>query len=429
MKKLSLNRIKTIFVISLFFWPSMLSISVAQAQTGSLGCCTITCDGVPHSTSESETDCPLTVSRGEGKSDCTGVFYPNQQAAIPNGEKCIDSSIDSSNSLGASLPKFSNPLDNPKLAVSIPGFLKFRNIYCEAVGKGQICSIPWLADYISALYRYGIGSLIIFAVIVMMIGGVVWLTAGGNESKITDAKKWISGSLFGILIAVSSYMILNIVNPALTNLSPIKISSVDREDLPDYTDYAGLIEEEKNGETLKDNFKKAPKNISYIEVDTLSGKRKIQVDETIVEQTKKAFTDMKNAGFNVKEISDYRPDGNPKKSCHVHGLAIDINASSNYCVDCWKTKGMKVGNFYRPANNPGAGKDYTASDLSMTEKTIVQIWKNAGWCWGGDWKSFKDYMHFSAPSCRNGVECGAPGKFDFSKSVKDNHSKLGVTYP
>lgn len=136
----------------------------------------------------------------------------------------------------ASMPKLSNTISNPKLSVSIPGFAKFRSITCsitidEQNKQVQECKIPWLADYINALYKYGISALMILAVIVIMIAGVIWITSGGDSKKIADAKSWIGGSLLGVLIAVSAFMILNIVNPALTTLSPLKIKTIQKKDV------------------------------------------------------------------------------------------------------------------------------------------------------------------------------------------------------
>lgn len=128
--------------------------------------------------------------------------------------------------LGASTPKISPPIDFPKLNVKLPG-LNFDKAVCTS----SECSNNWLAEYIEALYQYGIGIIGILAVITMMIGGIVWVTAAGNDQRIGDAKKWIGGSLMGVLIALTSYIILNMVNPALTELSPIKIAYIEKIDL------------------------------------------------------------------------------------------------------------------------------------------------------------------------------------------------------
>jgi hypothetical protein len=132
--------------------------------------------------------------------------------------------------LGASTPKISAPLDNPKLSVRIPG-LNFDKAVCTE----KECSNNWIATYIVAIYKYGISTIGILAVIIIMIGGIIWLTAGGNQQRVADAKKWIGGSLMGVLIAFTSYVILNMVNPALTELSPIKLAYIANIDLEPIT--------------------------------------------------------------------------------------------------------------------------------------------------------------------------------------------------
>jgi hypothetical protein len=122
--------------------------------------------------------------------------------------------------LGASTLKIkTSPISIPKISVSIPN-LTFRDATCTDTD----CSVPWIADYIISLYKYGIGIIGILAVITIMIGGVIWLTAAGNNERVSEAKKWIGGSLVGVLIAFTSYLIISLVNPALTELSPIKLA-------------------------------------------------------------------------------------------------------------------------------------------------------------------------------------------------------------
>lgn len=75
-----------------------------------------------------------------------------------------------------------------------------------------------LAGYIAAIYKYGVGVVAILAVIVIMWGGLVWLTSGGNTGQIDNAKQWISGAVLGLIIALTSFLILNTINPQLTNL-------------------------------------------------------------------------------------------------------------------------------------------------------------------------------------------------------------------
>ena len=127
---------------------------------------------------------------------------------------------------GVNLPKNTNPLDNPKLAVGIPN-LKLQPITCDTEG----CSVSWLGDYINALYKYGIGIIGILAAIALMIGGIIWLTAAGNQTRISEAKKIIKNSVFGVIISLSAFTLLYLINPNLTKLKSIKLGSIQRVEL------------------------------------------------------------------------------------------------------------------------------------------------------------------------------------------------------
>ena len=84
----------------------------------------------------------------------------------------------------------------------------------------------WLGLYIKAIYQYAIGIVGILAAVVLMFGGLLWLTAGGNTGQVTEAKEWIKASLTGLILALSSYMILYVVNPDLTIFQSLNIEKV-----------------------------------------------------------------------------------------------------------------------------------------------------------------------------------------------------------
>ena len=99
-------------------------------------------------------------------------------------------------------------------------------------------STAMIGKYIRAIYKYAIGIVGILAAVVLMIGGVIWITAGGNAERIGEAKAWIASSLTGLLLALLSYTILATVNPALVDF---QVSEVKR------------VEEITNGQTLCGN--------------------------------------------------------------------------------------------------------------------------------------------------------------------------------
>ncbi|MDD4901688.1 MAG: hypothetical protein PHE24_00975 [Patescibacteria group bacterium] len=75
-----------------------------------------------------------------------------------------------------------------------------------------------IADYIKAIYSYAVGVVGIVAAVILMIGGLMWITAGGNASNVTEAKAMITASLTGFVLVLVSYLLLNQINPALVNL-------------------------------------------------------------------------------------------------------------------------------------------------------------------------------------------------------------------
>lgn len=101
----------------------------------------------------------------------------------------------------------------------------------------------WIGEYIKGIYEYGIMVVGILAAVVLMWAGLLWLTSGGSMDKVKQAKSWIAAALTGLVIALSSYVILYTVNPDLVIFGPIKIEKVkslpkDRpvkgEELPDF---------------------------------------------------------------------------------------------------------------------------------------------------------------------------------------------------
>lgn len=80
-----------------------------------------------------------------------------------------------------------------------------------------------LAKYVVSIYNYGLAIAGILATIVLMGGGVIWLTSGGEAGKISQAKDLIGGSIIGIIILVCAWVILNTVNTDLTEPKSINI--------------------------------------------------------------------------------------------------------------------------------------------------------------------------------------------------------------
>ncbi len=91
----------------------------------------------------------------------------------------------------------------------------------ETFQAGKPYTIPAstkaIGEYVRAIYKYAIGIVGILAAVVLMFGGILWLTAGGSTERVSSAKAWIGASLTGLILALCSYMILATINPALVD--------------------------------------------------------------------------------------------------------------------------------------------------------------------------------------------------------------------
>ncbi|MDO8509872.1 MAG: hypothetical protein Q7S24_01895 [bacterium] len=68
---------------------------------------------------------------------------------------------------------------------------------------------------IASIIRTAMGLLGIVAVVIILIGGFKWMTAGGNDEQVGEAKKWIFSGVIGLAIILSAYALANFV---ITNL-------------------------------------------------------------------------------------------------------------------------------------------------------------------------------------------------------------------
>ncbi|MDD4989570.1 MAG: hypothetical protein PHV42_04060 [Candidatus Pacebacteria bacterium] len=81
-----------------------------------------------------------------------------------------------------------------------------------------------LEDYLGSLFKIGIGLCAVFAVLMIVIGGLEYVMTDKIASK-EDAKTRITNALVGLLLALSSYILLYTINPELVKLNFLKSSS------------------------------------------------------------------------------------------------------------------------------------------------------------------------------------------------------------
>ena len=68
-----------------------------------------------------------------------------------------------------------------------------------------------LIETITQLINVALSLLGIIAVVVILIGGFKWMTAGGNDEQVGEARKWIFSGIIGLAIIMSAWAIANFV--------------------------------------------------------------------------------------------------------------------------------------------------------------------------------------------------------------------------
>ena len=87
--------------------------------------------------------------------------------------------------------------------------------------------IKGLAGYIVVAYEYFVGLIGIVAVMMIVWGGFKWTTSAGNSSQIASARSTITSAVVGLVLALTSYLLLATINPALVSVNKLKIPKVD----------------------------------------------------------------------------------------------------------------------------------------------------------------------------------------------------------
>jgi hypothetical protein len=74
-------------------------------------------------------------------------------------------------------------------------------------------------DYVKAIYKFGLWTVGLAALLMLSVGGFLYVTSAGNTSSIGKAKEIIWDSIIGIVLALTAWLILYIINPDLVNVN------------------------------------------------------------------------------------------------------------------------------------------------------------------------------------------------------------------
>lgn len=84
-----------------------------------------------------------------------------------------------------------------------------------AFGPGAVAQDRTLPLIVATLIRQALGLMGVLLVVIIIYAGFLWMTAGGNDEKVTKAKKWLTNAVIGVVIIFLAYAITTFVVEAV----------------------------------------------------------------------------------------------------------------------------------------------------------------------------------------------------------------------
>lgn len=113
----------------------------------------------------------------------------------------------------------------PELNVQIPGLVFTEN---PILIEGDYITIPFLATYIYAFFKYSVGIALIVAAIMLIYGGYLYLLSSTGV-QVQNAKQKMTDAIVGMVIFLGAYVIIANINPNLLQFSGLSMLKVQQD--------------------------------------------------------------------------------------------------------------------------------------------------------------------------------------------------------
>ncbi len=189
-----------------------------------------------------------------------------------------------------------------------------------------------LGTFLGQVYNFGIAAAVALTVIMLIWGGIEYMTTEAYSGK-SDAKKRMIDALVGLGLALASYLILYTINPCLVDFvgskgcpvknilinppAPAKTTTTNQfqtnasQECPSYA-YAGC-------KPCVDC-----KNASFVGI-TCKASNTCEARSDYLDKLQKAFDYAANDGISLRITEAWPPTVFHQSSCHMDGTCVDMN--------------------------------------------------------------------------------------------------------
>lgn len=106
----------------------------------------------------------------------------------------------------------------PTSLLAADGGCQFGELEMPLPGMSGCIDEIKLKSFAATLFNIAVGAIVLIGVILVVVGGYIYMTAGGDASRVGTAKSVIGGALLGIVIALTAYVVLETISPQFINL-------------------------------------------------------------------------------------------------------------------------------------------------------------------------------------------------------------------
>ncbi len=81
-------------------------------------------------------------------------------------------------------------------------------------------------DFLANLYVFGLGVVALSSLIMLTLGAVTYMTAGDSQERSGKGKTYMKNALWGLILALLSWLILYTINPDFTRKLNITLEQI-----------------------------------------------------------------------------------------------------------------------------------------------------------------------------------------------------------
>lgn len=192
-----------------------------------------------------------------------------------------------------------------------------------------------LTEYIRYFYQFFVTSAGVLSTVMIVFGGFRWLTAAGNAQRIGEAKETITSAIFGLVLALVSYVLLYTINPSIVSLEKLTIPIIKSQgpsaNLVDFTmegiEFSGQESKPSCVQECVDGLKLA---VNWLSINTIPKKNlKIISGSRSIEFQRELYK--KNCPTGPESCDTVTCNPDTSQGCpHVRGVAVDLAHQDNY---------------------------------------------------------------------------------------------------